>query len=336
MVRSPASTPYTRRQVCTFAIGAACATAFPIVRAQRPARPQARILCGFPPGDPIDTLARRFADQLRGTYADVVIVDNKPGAGGRIAAGAMRGAPADGSVLLFTPASMLVVYPHVYRHLPYDSLRDVVPVSQVTQVNFAFAVGPMVPPEVRTLAQFLDWCKAHPSQASYGASGQGSSPHLTAALLSKLSGVPMTMVPYRGGLLAVTDVMSGQVAAAVTTHPLMVPHHQAGKLRVLAISSASRLAQLPDVPTFAESGFPQLVTSEWFGVFLPAGTQPAIAGEANAAIRAAAATQDVANALAGLSLPVVTSELDAFQQQFVADHDLWGRIVQELDIPRMD
>lgn len=298
--------------------------------------PQARILCGFPPGDPIDTLARQCGERMRGTYADVVIVDNKPGAGGRIAVEAMKGAPADGSVLLFTPASMLVVYPYVYKSLSYDSLRDTTPVSRVTQVFFALTVGPMVPAEVRTLQQFLDWCRANPGKASYASSGQGSSPHLTAALLAKESRVPMTMVPYRGGALAANDLIAGQIAAAATTLPVMVPHHKAGKARILAVSSAQRLPQLPDVPTFAESGFPQIVMSEWFGVFLPGGATPAVAQAANTAVRAAVQSPEVIAALGVLSLTPSTAPLAEFTQQVRADHESWSRVAKSLDVQLMD
>lgn len=325
-----------RRQFTLQLAAAAAATLAPSLAPAQTRLQQARILCGFPPGDPIDTLARQCAERMRGSYADVVIVDNKPGAGGRIAIEAMKGAPADGSVLLFTPASMLVVYPHVYKSLSYDSLRDTTPVSRVTQVFFALTVGPMVPADVKSLPQFLEWCRANPGKASYASSGQGSSPHLTAALLSKESKVPMTMVPYRGGALAATDLIAGQIASAATTLPVMVPHHKAGKARILAVSSAQRLPQLPDVPTFAEQGFPQIVMSEWFGVFLPGGASQAVAQAANTAVRAAVQSREVIAALDALSLAPSTAPLAEFTLQVRSDYGTWSRVAKSLDLQLMD
>jgi tripartite-type tricarboxylate transporter receptor subunit TctC len=327
----------TRRRFgrLTLALAAGGAAVLRPVLAQPYIR-QARILCGFPPGDPIDALARQFAERLHDGYAGTVIVDNKPGAGGRIAIEEMKGIATDGSVLLFTPASMLVLYPHVYKNLSYDSLRDTTPVSPVAQVYFALAVGPMVDPDVRTLGEFLNWCRAHPSQASYAASGQGSGPHLTSALLFKQAKVPMTMVPYRGGALAANDLVAGQIAAAATTHSAVVPYHRAGRLRILAVSSSTRLPHLDDIPTFAEAGFPELVMSEWFGVFLPGSSPISVAQRLHAAIRGAAQTPEVAASLDTLSLQPLTASLSEFTQQVRSDYERWGRVVKALDLKLLD
>ncbi len=296
---------------------------------------QTRIVCGFP-SSPIDVLARQYADRLRGTYADALYVDSKPGAGGRLAIEALKGAPADGSALLFTPSSMVVMYPHLYRALNYDALQDIVPVTPVTDVAFALCVGPMVPAQVQTLAQFLAWCQANPKLANYAVSAVGSGPHLAAATLSHLSKVPLTMVGYRTTGMAVTELLGGQIAAMASTHPVLVEHVKSGRVRMLAVSSPARLPQLPQVPTFVECGFPQLSLTEWFGIFLPRGASPELLERTNAAVRAASALPEVMAALEGMTLQPFTMGAADFRQRVRAEHDQWAKLLRQLDFQLLD
>jgi tripartite-type tricarboxylate transporter receptor subunit TctC len=308
------------------------------LRAQNlPRLQQARLLTGFPPGDVMDSIARVFAEKIKDVYATTVIVDNKPGAGARLAPAAMKTLPADGSNVLFTPAPMVVLYPHVFKALAYDPLKDLVPVARVSISCFVLAVGPAVPASVKTVAQYLDWCRANPALALYGTSGAGGGLHLTGAELSRVSGVPLTMVPYKGGGPVAIDLIAGQVPAAVSSLGTLAEHARAGKVRLLAVSSAQRWPGLPDVPTFAESGYPQLTRLDWFGVFMPAGTPPERVRALHAAVAAAAQTPDVVAALGKLAQQVAPSPSpEDFARQVRADFDDWGRVAKALKFEPMD
>ena len=156
----------------------------------------ARIFAGFAPGGTVDVTARRVADKLREVYAKSVVVENRTGAGGQIALSALKTAPADGLTLLVTPMSMLGIYPHTYKKLPYDPVADFQPVSQAVRFDFGFAVGPMVPASVKTLADFVGWCKANPKDANFGSPAAGSVPHFVAELFGRAAGIDLKHVPY--------------------------------------------------------------------------------------------------------------------------------------------
>lgn len=306
-------------------------------RAQAAPLAQVRLLCGFPPGDTMDMVTRLYAEKLRGTYANVVLVENKAGAGGRIAVDAMKGAPRDGSVLLFTPSAMLVVYPHVFKKLNYDPLKDVVPISRISNIVYTLSVGPSMPASVQNVAQFLEWCRANPKLASYGISSPGAPFHLIAENLSKLTNTPMTAVAYKGGTAAAQDVIAGQIPATFSTPSTVIEHYKKGTVRILAVSSPTRWPQLPDVPTFAEQGFPSVGGLDWFGAFAPEGTAPAILAHANAAIRKAGDTPEVINGCKAISLQAATSaSADEFNRQYHADYEGWGGIVKSINFARMD
>lgn len=298
---------------------------------------QSKVITGFPAGDMIDTIARSFAEKLKGAFAETVLVDNKPGAGGRIGVAAMKGQPADGSSLLFTPAPMIVLYPHVFKTLSYDPLKDVTPVARVAVACYTLSVGPAVPASVTTLAQFLDWCKANPKLASYGTSGAGTSIHLTGANLARLSGVPLTMIPYKGGSLAVNDLIAGQVPAVMSTVASVMEFVRAGKARFLAVSSAQRWPGLPDVPTFAESGFPQLTGLDWFGVFLPANAPRDLVQRLHAIVVRAAQAPDLVAALGKQGIQMMPSNsADEFAEQIRTEYAKWRDVVKAVNFNPQD
>lgn len=298
---------------------------------------QSKIVTGFPAGDMIDTIARQFAERLKGSFATTVLVDNKPGAGGRIAVTALKGQPADGSNLLFTPAPMIVLYPHVFKSLAYDPLKDVTPVARTAVACYALSVGPAVPASVKTLPQFLDWCKANPGQASYATSGAGTTIHLTGANLARLSGVPLTMVPYKGGSPAATDLVGGQVPAMMSTVASVMEYAKAGKARILAVSSAQRWPGLPDVPTFAESGFPQLTGVDWFGVFLPANAPRDLVQALHTEVVRAAQTPELVASLGRIGIQMQPSQnADEFANQVKAEHAKWAEVVKAVGFNPQD
>jgi tripartite-type tricarboxylate transporter receptor subunit TctC len=289
----------------------------------------ARILVGFPPGGTVDAVARRVADKLRGSYAKTVLVENKPGAGGRLAVEELKRSTPDGSTLLVTPAAMITLYPHLYSKLAYG-IDDVTPVSSVAQVAFAFGVGPAVPESVKNIKDFLAWAKANPAMANYGSPGAGSPPHMEGALLSKESGVELRHVPYRGSAPGIQDLLGGQVSAFSSPIGDYLPHLKSGKLRVLATSGPSRSRLAPDVPTYTEQGFKVLEMIEWYGLFLPAKAAPEVAQRAATAVRAAMAAPDMSEGLAAFGLEVMVNSPAELAKAVKDESAAWGPIVKKV------
>jgi len=322
---APEPTGLTRRQM---ALAGLAALTSPPLMAQSGGKPL-RILVGFPPGGSADLLARSLAQQL-GQKGATVIVDNKPGAGGRIALEMLKNADSDGSVIALTPASMMVVYPHIYRKLSYQPLQDFAPVSRVGSAQFVLTIGPKVPATVRTPADFLSWCKANPEQATYGSSGAGSIPHFTGVAFSKAAGVELTHIAYKGASPAMTDMLGGQVAANVGVVSNALQHIQSGKLRPLAVSGPTRSSALPAVPTLAEAGYRAAQAVEWFGVFAPARTSPDAVGRLHALVQEALRTAGMQEALAKASFESVTGEgVKEFAQTLQQDLQRWGEVVRQ-------
>ncbi|WP_119152883.1 Bug family tripartite tricarboxylate transporter substrate binding protein [Caldimonas tepidiphila] len=296
---------------------------------QQPLLEQTRVLCGFPAGGTTDAVSRRIADKLRGSFAKTALVENKPGVGGRLAVEELTRSAADGSTMLLTPASMITLYPHIYRKINYG-IEDVAPVAAVCTIHFAFAVGPAVPESVRTLADFLAWAKTRPGQASYATPGAGSVPHFVAALLAKESGVDLNHVPYRGSAPGVQDLLGGQIAAMSSPLGDHLPHMKSGKVRVLATSGPQRSRFAPEVPTYAELGFKGLTMQEWYGFFLPSKTPAEVVNRAAAALRAATASQDVIDGFAQLGLETAYTGPADLAKAIRQENAGWGPIVQRI------
>lgn len=289
----------------------------------------AKLYCGFPPGGTSDAISRRIAEKLTGGYARSVIVENKPGAGGQIAITMMKEAPADGSAMLLTPASMLTLYPYVYKSLPYKPLEDVQPVSTASYFNHAFGVGPAVPASVKTIRDFLAWAKANPDRANYGSPGAGSMPHLIVALLGKISGQELRHVPYRGSAPGIQDLLGGQISAMSSPVGDYLPYIKAGRLRLLAISGINRSPFVPDVPTYRQQGYP-ISVREWYGVFLPGKAKPDVARRAAAYLQAALTQPDLVSTMAQLGLEVQPSTSAALAEQMRADTEEWRRLIKTI------
>jgi tripartite-type tricarboxylate transporter receptor subunit TctC len=290
-----------------------------------------RIVTGFPPGGTSDTLCRRVAEGLRGTsYTKVALVENKPGAGGQIAVQSMKGAATDGSVILQTPASMLMIYPHIYKNLAYNAFTDVTPVSLACTFDFGFCVGPAVPESVKTLPDFLAWCKANPDKANYGSPAAGSVPHFIGVLLGQAGGVELKHVAYRGTQPAVQDLVGGQIQAVSGPVGEFTQQANAGKIRFLGVSGAERNRFAPNVPTFAEQGYKDLVFSEWFGFFAPGGTGAPVVQRANAVLSTALAQKDVVDGLGVMGLEAKSSTPQELATLLKESYDRWGPIVKKI------
>ena len=264
---------------------------------------------------------------MRG-YASTIIIDNRPGAGGRIAVETAKAGAPDGSVLLLSPASMIVLYPHLYKPLGYDPVQDFVAVTTVCAFPFVLSVGPLVPRDVRTLADFIRWCKANPKLASYGTSGAGSMLHFAGMMLARAANFDFTHVPYKGASPALQDLLGGQVASTVGVLGIALPHIQAWNLRALAMTGATRSSFLPDVPTLTEAGFSGLEITEWQGLFVPARTPPAVVHALNRSVRDALDTAEVKAGLIKLSFEAGGTSPEQFADIVRADIARWEPIVK--------
>jgi tripartite-type tricarboxylate transporter receptor subunit TctC len=286
-----------------------------------------RMIVGFAPGGSSDVTARLLVDQMRG-YASTIIIDNRPGAGGRIAVETAKAGAPDGSVLLLSPASMIVLYPHLYKPLGYDPVQDLIAVTTVCAFPFVLSVGPLVPRDVRTLADFIRWCKANPKLASYGTSGAGSMLHFAGMMLARAANFDFTHVPYKGASPALQDLLGGQVASTVGVLGIALPHIQAGNLRALAMTGATRSSFLPDVPTLTEAGFSGLEITEWQGLFVPAKTPPAVVHALNRSVRDALDSAEVKAGLIKLSFEAGGTSPEQFADLVRADIARWEPIVK--------
>lgn len=258
-----------------------------------------KILVGFPPGGSVDIVARLIADHMRSTLDQNVIIDNKPGAAGRVALGEVRRAAPDGNTLVLAPSGALVILPWATKNLGYDPMKDFTPVARVTTFDFAVTAGPAAP--AGDLKGVLAWMKANPGKANYATSGAGTVPHFAGLLLGQVSGVPMTHVPYKGGAPAAQDLIGGQIPLMVDTPSETLEHHKAGKVRILAVTGENRSAALPDVPTVRESGV-DFVADAFFGLYGPAGMPAERTQKISDAVAKALASAEVQGKIRALAL----------------------------------
>lgn len=282
-----------------------------------------RVLVGYPPGGNVDLVARALARHLAGTLASSVPVENKPGAAGRLAAEDVKLA-SPGSALLVTPASVMTMYPHVYRQLAYDPLRDFTPVSTVAATGFVLAVGPGVPIEVTSLANLVAWMREVAAPVACGNAGAGSMPHFLSLMLARQLGVSINPVPYRGGQAAVQATAAGEVPMALGTESAARAFGQGGRLRVLATSWARRSPFFPDVPTFQEQGVNDLVVREWFGLFMPAATPSGIVQAVADSVRATVARADVRETFDRLAVMAESSTPVELRNMLRDELAAWG------------
>jgi tripartite-type tricarboxylate transporter receptor subunit TctC len=284
-----------------------------------------RIVIPYPAGGAGDATARMLAESMRSSLQRPVIVENKPGAAGRLGVQAVKESVADGSVLLFTPIAPMAVFPHVYDKLGYDPVADFAPVAQVAAFDLAVAVGANVP--AKSLEELVAWLKKNPDQATYGSPAAGSLPHFFAVLFGRTANLDLRHVAYKGNPQAVADLIGGHLPIFFTSTPDLVEQHKAGRIRVLATSGPQRSDFLPEVPTFAETGY-RIRGEGWYGIYAPAGTPPEAVARLNAAIVSAMRTPEIKSRVAALGLrPTGTSgaELAAIQK---ADSDMWGPVIK--------
>ena len=285
-----------------------------------------RILVGFAPGGTADLIARVVADKLKDTIGQPVIVENKPGAAGRITADAVKAAVPDGSTIMVMPIGPMAVVPHTLKQLPYDPVKDFTAVGLGATFQFALAAGPAS--GAKTWGEFVAWAKASPAKASYATSAAGSLPHFVGVLLSRDMGIDMVHVPYKGSGAYMNDLMGGQVPSAIDTVADLSEQHRAGRIRILATTGATRASATPDVPTFTELGLKNVVASGWFGFFAPPNTPKAVVDTLNRGINKALTSPDVVERLTKLGMDPATSTPDEFAKIVASDYAKWGPIVK--------
>jgi tripartite-type tricarboxylate transporter receptor subunit TctC len=283
-----------------------------------------RIVIPYPAGGAGDATARMLAESMRTSLKRPVIVENKPGAAGRLGVQAVKEAAPDGSVLLFTPIAPMAIFPHVYEKLAYDPVADFAPISQVATFDLAVAVGANVPS--KSLKELVAWLSENPAQANYGTPAAGSLPHFFAVSFARTANLDLRHVAYKGNALAISDLIGGHLPIFFTSTPDLVEPHKAGRIRILATSGAQRSAALPEVPTFMEAGH-RIHGEGWYAIYAPAKTSPEVVARFNAAIVAAVRMPEIKDRLVALPLvPTGTSgpELARIQN---ADSELWGPVI---------
>lgn len=285
-----------------------------------------RMLVGFAPGGSVDVLARLLVEQMK-DYAPSLIVENRAGAGGRLALEALRNSPADGQTLLLTPSDPITFSPHVYRSASYRASRDFVPVAMVAAAPFIVAVGPAIPQTVATVDQFIAYCRSYPRIATFGTPGAGSRPHFIGAMLARSAGFEFVHVPYNGAAPAIQDMLRGEIGAAITTIANVLPHIQAGAARALVTTAPRRGLSLPSTPTMRETGYSDLEVVEWFGVMAPPGTLPAAVEAAAMAVTRALRTDEVERGLSTLSFEPEFAEPAGLAAGIQAEIERWGSII---------
>jgi len=279
-----------------FAALAAASLAAPAALAQERTT---KIWIGFPPGGSADVIARLLAEKMRVSLGQNVLVDNKPGAAGRLVLGELKRMPPDGQNLVLSPSGAMVIAPHLYPTLPYDPIKDFTPISRIVTFDFAVTVGPGAP--AGDLKTVLAWMKANPSKANYATSGAGTVPHFAGLLLSQAAGVPLTHVAYRGGAPAAQDLIGGQVPLMVDTASETIEHHKAGKVRILAVTGEQRSRALPDVPTLREQGIASTADA-FFGLYGPPGMAPDLVARIDRAVADALKQPDIQERIYGFGL----------------------------------
>ena len=230
-------------------------------------KPPLKILVGFPPGGSADVIARIVADALRDDFSTVV-VDNKPGAGGRIALNAVKAAKPDGQTVVVLPSGPMVLFPHVYKKLDYDAVKDFTPISQIARFQFGVVSGPAT--NVKSVAEMVAKAKSDPANASYGTPGAGTLPHFMGVLMEQSAGISLNHVPFQGGAPANNALLGGHIGYKFDVVSETVEFHRTGKARIIAVTGSQRDPQVPEVPTLKESGVNMEATA-WFAMYGPAG-----------------------------------------------------------------
>lgn len=288
-----------------------------------------RFVVPFPPGGSTDVAARSLADKLSQSLGQQVVVDNRGGAGGALGTGEVARAAPDGYTILFAANAVSILHLAV-KGLPYDMLRDFVPITQVTTQPNGVAVPASSP--AHSIKELIAHAKANPGKLSYAHAGNGGGQHLSGELFKRMAGIDMLGVPYRGGGQAINDLLGGQVQVAVLGSTPLMPHHKAGKIRILAVTSMERFSGLPDIPTLHELGFKGFDATQWLGLLGPKGIPAEAVKRLHAETVKALQLADVRQRLAGAALQPVGSTPEQFGALIKEEIDSFGKLARDLGI----
>ena len=288
------------------------------------------LVVGQAPASSADNIARYLGVRLSAIWGQQAIVDNKPGANGIISQQFVAQSPPDGYTLFMAAPSSMTINQFVYAKMPFKPLEDFAPVTELTSIPFALLVNPSLP--VKTVKDLVNLAKQKPGALNYSSPGTGNLGHLAAELLSTQAGIKMQHIPNKGDTPALLDVMTGQTQLMFVSMPAAVPHIRSGKLKLLAVAGTSRVAAFPDVPTIAESGFPEVVVEGWAGVVAPAGTPPAVIAKLQKDFATVLADPQVRDYFGGQGQGIVGSTPEAFRDFMRGEAQKWSKVVTAIGL----
>jgi tripartite-type tricarboxylate transporter receptor subunit TctC len=294
-----------------------------------PDRP-VRLIVPFPPGGGTDILARPVAQKLGEKWGQPVIVENRAGAGGNIGTEAAARAPADGYTLVLGTVGTHAINQSLYRHLPYDAVRDFAAITLVANTPNVLVLNPAVP--ARSVQELIALAKARPGALNYASPGNGTPPHLAAEIFKSMAGVSITHVPYKGSGPAMTDLLGGQVQMMIANAPVVLPYIKSGKLIGLASTSAARPAMLRDLPTLSEAGLKGYEADTWYGLFAPAGTPPAVVQKLNADVVAVLKSPEIQAFFAQQGAEVIGDSAADASAKVRAEVEKWHGVIQAIGL----
>jgi tripartite-type tricarboxylate transporter receptor subunit TctC len=314
---------FTRRTLLAIAAATLAGSAF----AQAyPAKP-IRLIVPFPPGGGTDIIARETSQKVAAATGWTFVIDNKPGAGGNLGVDAAAKSPADGYTLVLGQTSNLAINPTLYAKMPYDSQKDLAPIVLLANAPLVMVTSATSP--YKTLADAVKAAKAKPGAVNFASPGNGTVAHLTSELFQKAAGVKMQHVPYKGAAQGLTDVISGTVELYMSSVPTLLGHIKQGKLHALAVTSAKRVDDLPDVPTINESGYKGFDAVTWFGLLAPAGTPKDVIAKLNAEFNKALAKPDLRKRLGDEGADAAGGTAEQFAALIKDEVPRWGKVVKE-------
>jgi tripartite-type tricarboxylate transporter receptor subunit TctC len=317
----------TRFALCVLAVS--CIVGAPASGQTFPNRP-IRMVVPFEPGGSMDAVGRSFADRWAGNLQQQVVVDNRGGAGGTVGTTIVAKAAPDGYTILYANLGPLSIGPSLYRTLGYDLFKDLAPISLVGSSPIILFVSTALP--VRSVKDFVAYAKSKPGQLNYASSGIGSGLHLTGELFKNLTGIDMVHVPYKGIGAAASDIVSGRVQVLLNTYSGTIPHLKAGRLKAVITGGDRRSANLPDVPTGAEAGWPAFQSTAWHAAVVPAGTPQTVISRLHQTLAAALATPEVRARLATYNVDPIASTPEELGRFLRSEYEKWHKVIKTVGI----
>jgi tripartite-type tricarboxylate transporter receptor subunit TctC len=330
IVPYPYSKALLEMSICASLFASTGVLLLPAASAQNyPVKP-IRLINGFPAGGPADFFSRTIGQKLHELSGQPVVVDNRVGAGGMIAAESVVRAPADGYSVYLSSAGVLAFHQHLYTKTPIDPFKDLAPVTLAVGVPEILVVHPSLP--VTSVKELVALAKARPGKINYASAGAGGMPHLVAESLNIAAAIKLVHIPYKGAAPAVTDLLGGQVELTFLDIPVLLPHIRAGTMRALAIATESRSPLLPDLMTMAEAGYPQVRADNWYGVVVAAATPKPIITRLNDLLVKSIQAPETRQKLASLGANALGGTPDAFQAFWRAEYEHWGKLIRTVGI----